>query len=337
MFRTLLASTALSLVMVGGAYAQDAPMEPAPMDPAMEAPATDMAPEVPADPLVTAAEAGINADGWLATELVGMDIHNSTADDAETIGEVNDFILAQDGGVAAVVVGVGGFLGIGQKNVAISWADLELVVDENGDQRLVTSKTREELENAADFDRAEWLASEREGEWFGDDDLGADPAAPAADPAAPAEPADPADPAADPAAPADPAADPTAPVDPAMAPAGDTIGWDTYTEVPTTEITADELMGTTVYGAGDENIGSIGDVILSEGGEVEAVIIDFGGFLGIGAKPVAVSFAELSFMRDDTGNLVLRTNLTEAELEAAPEYDEDAYLASPADGSIIAQ
>jgi len=318
--------------MVGGAYAQEAPMDPAPMDPAMEAPATDMAPEAPADPLVTAAEAGINADGWLATELLGMDIHNSTADDAETIGEVNDFILAQDGGVAAVVVGVGGFLGIGQKNVAIGWADLELVVDNNGDQRLVTSKTREELENAADFERAEWLASEREGEWFVDD-IASDPEVPAADPAmAPADPAmAPADPAMEP---ADPAMEPA---DPAMAPAGDAIGWETYTEVPTTEITADELLGTTVYGAGDENIGSIGDVILSESGEVEAVIIDFGGFLGIGAKPVAVSFAELNFLRDDTGNLVLRTSLTEAELEAAPEYDEDAYLASPADGSIIAQ
>lgn len=175
MFRTLLASTALSLVMVGGAYAQDAPMEPAPVDPGMDAPV--MEPEIPADPLVTAEEAGINADGWLATELLGTDIRNSTAEDAETIGEVNDFILAQDGGVAAVVVGVGGFLGIGQKNVAIAWADLELQSNENGDQFLVTSMTREQLENAADFDRAEWLASERDGDFFDD-------AAPADDPAA---------------------------------------------------------------------------------------------------------------------------------------------------------
>src|SRR5690606_4881920 len=106
---------------------------PAPMAPAeVEAPAAE---------LVTAAETGINSDGWLATEIIGATLYTSAADDAETIGDVNDFVLDEGGSVAAVVVGVGGFLGIGQKNVAISWADLQLTNDSDGNPRLVSSVT----------------------------------------------------------------------------------------------------------------------------------------------------------------------------------------------------
>src|SRR5690606_4213673 len=53
-------------------------------------------------------------------------------------------------------------------------------------------------------------------------------------------------------------------------------------EVPADQISADNLIGTTVYGANDENVGEINDVVLSEDGQIDAVIIDVGGFLGIG-------------------------------------------------------
>ena len=53
---------------------------------------------------------------------------------------------------------------------------------------------------------------------------------------------------------------------------------------------AEELVGTTVYGANDENVGGIGDIALTQDGKVDAVIIDVGGFLGVGEKPVAVGF-----------------------------------------------
>lgn len=312
MYRKLLASTALSLLMAGGALAQDVVSPPA--DPLMEAPAAETV-ETHAAPLVQPADRGINADGWLATEVLGMNIHNSTADDAETIGEVNDFVLDHNGSVAAVIVGVGGFLGIGQKNVAINWEELQLVVDANGNQRLVANMTREQLENAADFERSEWLASERaRNDAMFDtqpvDTLGV---------------------------PADPMTSPVAPA-PMAAPAADqhmALDWNTYVEVPTSEISVDELTGTTVYGAGDENLGSIGDVILSDAGTAEAVIIDFGGFLGIGTKPVAVSFDNLTFLRDADGNLVLRTTLSRDQLDAAPDYNADAYLAAPGENVVI--
>ncbi|HCO54479.1 MAG TPA: photosystem reaction center subunit H [Pelagibacterium sp.] len=384
MYRKLLASTALALVVTGGAYAQEmAPADPAmaPAEPMMETPAE---PETPQEPLVSAEETGINADGWLATEIIGETIYNSTGDDAEAIGDVNDFVLDQNGEIGAVVVGVGGFLGIGQKSVAINWSDLELSEDMDGNNRLVASMTREQLENAAEFDRQEWLASESAAA-AEMDSMGAGDAmapAPAGDAMAPAAPADdamateeaapaddamaseeaaPADDAmaSEEAAPADDAmaAEEAAPADDAMAseeaaPAEDAMAteeapaeadaaaaadFDSMESVATTDISADELTGTAVYGAGDEEIGSIGDILLSEDGTVDAVVIDFGGFLGIATKPVAVAFDNLTFVRDENGGLILRTPLTAEELEAAPEYDEEAYLSAPEDNSLIVE
>lgn len=384
MYRKLLATTALSLLMTGAAYSQD-PMAPPPADPLGADPMVE-APATPEEPLVRASDRGINSDGWLATEITGQSIYNSPAEDAENIGDVNDFVLDQNGSVAAVIVGVGGFLGIGQKNVAINWDDLELVTDVNGEYRLVTNMTREQLDSAAEFDRQEWLASERETV-----DPLMDPAPPA-DPMAPAAPADPAPaepaPAAPPAEPldAEPAdtepmdadepadaepAEPldTAPVDddatvddevvveddaatdapatdtvapapvPDAAPADDTAVVDAgdYEVVATGDVSADELTGAEVRDASDESIGNIGDILLNDGGEVEALIIDFGGFLGIGTKPVAVAYQNLEFYRDENGDLFLRTTLTEAELEAAPEYDEETYATSPTDQLVVTQ
>jgi hypothetical protein len=171
-----------------------------------------------------------------------------------------------------------------------------------------------------------------------EDDAAADDAmtteeAPADDAAAPAM-----DAPADDAAAADVTED--APVDAAVtddAAAAPLVDFESFEEVATADVSADELTGTAVYGAGDEEIGSIGDILLSDDGQVDAVIIDFGGFLGIGTKPVAVAYDNLSFLRDENGGLVLRTSLTSEQLEAAPEYNEEAYTTSPDENSLIVE
>jgi hypothetical protein len=63
-----------------------------------------------------------------ASKLIGMNVKN-TAD--ETIGEINELILDKDGKVAAVVVGVGGFLGMGQREVALDYKSLTVKYDPN--------------------------------------------------------------------------------------------------------------------------------------------------------------------------------------------------------------
>ena len=68
----------------------------------------------------------------------------------------------------------------------------------------------------------------------------------------------------------------------------------TLTEMPAGEIRAEDLKGTTVYGANDANVGEIGDVVLAPDGKIDAVIVDVGGFLGIGEKEVAVGMDKLT-------------------------------------------
>jgi len=79
------------------------------------------------------------------------------------IGDVNDVLLDPSGRVAAVIVGVGGFLGGGEKNLAVAFSAFE-VVDKDPESRLVLNMPRETLELAPgfQFDRAErrWIPAE---------------------------------------------------------------------------------------------------------------------------------------------------------------------------------
>jgi sporulation protein YlmC with PRC-barrel domain len=95
-----------------------------------------------------------------------------------------------------------------------------------------------------------------------------------------------------------------------------------------------DLMGTEVVTANDEKLGSISDVIVEREGEIIAVVIDVGGFLGIGAKPVAVSFDSLTATPTDDGEKVV-VSMTKEELNAAPEFKslEQARSETPSTGA----
>jgi hypothetical protein len=84
------------------------------------------------------------------------------------------------------------------------------------------------------------------------------------------------------------------------------------------ELTPDTLADATIYGPGDEKIGSVGHVHGT--GPSALVVIDVGGFLGIGAKPVAVPLAGLEFMRDEDGNVHAVTDWTKDQFKAMPEH-----------------
>lgn len=84
-------------------------------------------------------------DQMLASDLMNQGILGGNN---ERIGSVDDLLLAQDGQVQAVLVGVGGFLGIGQKTVAIPFDALKRSPESN---QLTTSYSRQELEQAPEF------------------------------------------------------------------------------------------------------------------------------------------------------------------------------------------
>lgn len=99
-----------------------------------------------------------------------------------------------------------------------------------------------------------------------------------------------------------------------------------YDAVDVTTLSAENLIGARLYGASDDDLGKIGDVILSADGSIEAIVVDFGGFLGIAEKPVALQFETVSIMRETDGDdLSVFTGLTEEQLEAAVEYNSDTY------------
>lgn len=91
-----------------------------------------------------------------------------------------------------------------------------------------------------------------------------------------------------------------------------------HVRLDTTDLTASILKGATIYGPGDEKVGSVSH--LHGAGPSAQVVIDVGGFLGIGAKPVAVPLNELDFMRDEDGDVHAVTNWTKDRLKEMPEH-----------------
>lgn len=91
-----------------------------------------------------------------------------------------------------------------------------------------------------------------------------------------------------------------------------------HARLATTELTPSVLEGATIYGADDQKVGTVAHV--HGAGTSSQVIVDVGGFLGIGAKPVAVPVAQLEFMRDDKGDVHAVTAWTKDQLEKMPEH-----------------
>jgi len=118
----------------------------------------------------------------LASNWIGQSLYNGSD---ENLGDINDILLDKDGRVRAVIVGVGGFLGIGEKDVAVNFDAIEPRTDEDGDISLYLSATQEQLEAAPEFQTLADLDAERMADQPVVVDPAMDPAAPAVDPAAP--------------------------------------------------------------------------------------------------------------------------------------------------------
>lgn len=109
--KTILATSLLSLALVSGpALAQNAP----PAD--RNAPAATSA-QTPANKMML-------KGNWRASKLIGLNVYN---DANEKLGDVNELILDKDGKINAVVIGVGGFLGMGEHDIAVSMDKLKFV------------------------------------------------------------------------------------------------------------------------------------------------------------------------------------------------------------------
>ncbi|WP_417743816.1 PRC-barrel domain-containing protein [Salipiger sp.] len=95
----------------------------------------------PSDAVVPQQDSAEMLGDWLLSTSV-------TSPDGATIGSIKDFIITEDGQITAVILGVGGFLGIGEKDIAVDYSQLDIQYDGNAIQ---LAMTREEADAAPEY------------------------------------------------------------------------------------------------------------------------------------------------------------------------------------------
>ena len=108
------------------------------------------APKPPSVALPSATSGSVNyyskADGaWRASKLIGTKVVNN---DGETVGDINEIVLDGAGKATAAVIGVGGFLGMGEHEVAVNFDSLKVALDGNGKATVTLNATKESLKAA---------------------------------------------------------------------------------------------------------------------------------------------------------------------------------------------
>lgn len=303
--KALLLTTILATSLAIPALAQDAPACPFQTE--------------AAGPALAASDV-IGARIYASEGALDADAYTGVQEGWEDIGEVNDIILGRDGTVDAVLVDIGGFLGMGERQVAVDMAALRVVQDDATDADdwfLVLQADRATLDQAPAWTMERAAAEDAANatdpavtDAAGDQAAATDPAAPA--PAAGTEGAETAD-----AVTAETGTE-TAATDTAVGtgmalPEG-------YAEVDRATLTSETLTGANVRDTSDASIGEVSDLVLSPEGQVTDVILDVGGFLGIGAKTVALPMDQLTIAQSEGGALTIWVGMTKEELEALPEY-----------------
>ncbi|HEV3158570.1 MAG TPA: PRC-barrel domain-containing protein [Xanthobacteraceae bacterium] len=82
------------------------------------------------------------------------------------------------------------------------------------------------------------------------------------------------------------------------------------------------VLGRDVRSPADEDMGRIVDVIVDRGATVRAAVIDFGGFLGVGSRKIAVDWGALHFPPPGKPGARIALDLNRDQVNAAPEYQE---------------
>lgn len=93
------------------------------------------------------------------------------------------------------------------------------------------------------------------------------------------------------------------------------------TGAATAGMQASNLIGTEVKTTGDEEVGKVKDLVIDSNGQVTAIVVSVGGFLGLGEKEVAIDWDQVT-KAGETDDQDLRIDMTRENLEAAPEYEE---------------
>ncbi|MFZ5778766.1 MAG: PRC-barrel domain-containing protein [Pseudomonadota bacterium] len=228
-----------------------------------------------------------------ASKLIGRDIQNMQN---ETIGEIESIYIGKDGKVDSVMVSVGGFLGIGDREVRIPWSDLNIA---NNGEKVTVNMTKDQLKAKPEY---KYPNQSYRGQVFTDTGPWKDTNT-TADTRRPS--------------------DMTRPADTAKGPQNANTAAANTTSTgdfnASGEMSANALIGASVRNQNRDAIGEIEDVYVDKDGKISTLVVSVGGFLGVGAKNVAVKWSDVNFARDGK-SLVVTTNLNKDALKSMPDY-----------------
>jgi len=235
----------------------------------------------------------------------------------ESVGSIGDIVMTQDGEIRGILIDVGGFLGFFARTVMIDIDDLYFVADDTMPEELsdffvVATLSRDQLEALP-----EWSDDALHAGFVRRDQPAPEPMAPTDQGAAMQEDGQVVPPDATTDATGSAAAEQDRigiPGAPAAPPEG-------YVVVDATVPTVEQLLGATVHDATGDAVGNVDDLTLAQDGAVAELIVDIGGFLGIGAHTVALPAANTEILWNQADDSVrVHLPMNREQLETLPEY-----------------
>jgi hypothetical protein len=153
MLKKLLITTAVSGLMLSSAFAQSSM---SPSTPNQASPSSSSMSSSSSDTSAKSSAGGMNVvaaqkpDEWLASKFKGTDV---LGPDNQKVGDVSDILFTKDGKIDAFIISVGGFLGVGTKDVALAPTSFQVVPgDSKNSDKLKISLTKDQLKQAASFE-----------------------------------------------------------------------------------------------------------------------------------------------------------------------------------------
>ncbi|WP_168197773.1 PRC-barrel domain-containing protein [Pseudolabrys sp. FHR47] len=151
MMKRTLTAAALATVLAMPAFAQSTTMPPANTNNTNVAPtATSKTNNATMNNASGGFVSSQQSTDWLGSKLIGASVYGP---DNASIGEINDVVIGGDGKINAVVVGVGGFLGVGEKSIALPFEAISVArkPDLAAIDKITVSYTKDQLKNAPTF------------------------------------------------------------------------------------------------------------------------------------------------------------------------------------------
>jgi sporulation protein YlmC with PRC-barrel domain len=111
-------------------------------------------------PATTTTAPATQVDAWRASKLKGLNVYN---DNNEKLGDITEILIDKSGKVAGVVIGVGGFLGMGEHDIMVEWSKLKFT-----DEPVRTSSTTTNTTGSANRPASTTTTNSSDRKWYPD-------------------------------------------------------------------------------------------------------------------------------------------------------------------------